>query len=117
MIPGAPPAASFAPPAGAPPSAFVPPGGIQPQISGGPSRVPQLSPAKAAEYAALFEKSGAQNGILSGNPPNYLSVDCLLTGLVQVRTPNKYSKKLGWTMTLWGKSGIWPTLNSEALLV
>ncbi|KAF2016534.1 hypothetical protein BU24DRAFT_422883 [Aaosphaeria arxii CBS 175.79] len=44
-----------------------PPGTLQPQISGsGPIRVPQLTPAKAAEYASLFEKSGAQNGILSG---------------------------------------------------
>ncbi|KAF2742921.1 hypothetical protein M011DRAFT_252083 [Sporormia fimetaria CBS 119925] len=41
-------------------------GAIQPQMSGGPIRVPPLSPAKAAEYAGLFEKSGAQNGILSG---------------------------------------------------
>ncbi|KAH7411600.1 hypothetical protein DE146DRAFT_242052 [Phaeosphaeria sp. MPI-PUGE-AT-0046c] len=42
-------------------------GSIQPQMSGnGPIRVPQLVPAKAAEYAGLFEKSGAVNGILSG---------------------------------------------------
>ncbi|KAF2471263.1 uncharacterized protein BDR25DRAFT_303326 [Lindgomyces ingoldianus] len=52
----------------APPSTFSPPpaAGIKPQMSGGPVRVPQLTPAKAAEYASLFEKSGAQNGILSG---------------------------------------------------
>ncbi|KAH7073927.1 hypothetical protein BKA63DRAFT_416407 [Paraphoma chrysanthemicola] len=42
-------------------------GSIQPQISGsGPIRVPPLVPAKAAEYAGLFEKSGAVNGVLSG---------------------------------------------------
>jgi epidermal growth factor receptor substrate 15 len=35
----------------------------------GPIRVPPLLPAKAAEYAGLFEKSGAINGILSGNSP------------------------------------------------
>jgi epidermal growth factor receptor substrate 15 len=35
-------------------------------MSGGPIRVPPLPPAKVAEYAGLFEKSGAQNGILSG---------------------------------------------------
>lgn len=42
-------------------------GSIQPQMSGnGPIRVPPLLPAKAAEYAGLFEKSGAVNGVLSG---------------------------------------------------
>jgi len=42
-------------------------GSLQPQISGsGPIRVPPLVPAKAAEYAGLFEKSGAVNGVLSG---------------------------------------------------
>lgn len=42
-------------------------GPIQPQISGqGPIRVPPLVPAKASEYAGLFEKSGAVNGVLSG---------------------------------------------------
>jgi hypothetical protein len=35
----------------------------------GPIRVPPLLPAKAAEYAGLFEKSGAVNGVLSGNAP------------------------------------------------
>lgn len=57
--------------------------GLQPQVSGGPIRVPPLSPAKAAEYASLFEKSGAHNGILSGNDPQKLSYVCfflLLTG-------------------------------------
>ncbi|KAA8620211.1 EF-hand 4 multi-domain protein [Pyrenophora tritici-repentis] len=58
-IPSAPPAApSFSP---------QPTGSIQPQMSGnGPIRVPPLVPAKAAEYAGLFEKSGAVNGVLSG---------------------------------------------------
>jgi epidermal growth factor receptor substrate 15 len=43
-------------------------GSIQPQMSGsGPIRVPPLVPTKAAEYAGLFEKSGAVNGVLSGN--------------------------------------------------
>jgi epidermal growth factor receptor substrate 15 len=42
-------------------------GPLQPQISGqGPIRVPPLVPAKAAEYAGLFEKSGAVSGVLSG---------------------------------------------------
>ncbi|KAF2826289.1 hypothetical protein CC86DRAFT_292976 [Ophiobolus disseminans] len=58
-IPSAPPAApSFSPQTT---------GAIQPQMSGsGPIRVPPLVPAKAAEYAGLFEKSGAVNGVLSG---------------------------------------------------
>ena len=51
-----------------------PPGPLQPQLSGlqpqnsgsGPIRVPPLNPAKVAEYAGLFEKSGAINGLLSG---------------------------------------------------
>jgi epidermal growth factor receptor substrate 15 len=49
------------PPPGPPPSA------LQPQSSGsGPIRVPPLTPDKAGQYAALFEKSGAQNGVLPG---------------------------------------------------
>ena len=44
-----------------------PPGALQPQSSGaGPIRVPPLTPDKGGQYAALFEKSGAQNGILPG---------------------------------------------------
>ena len=49
------------PPPGPPPSA------LQPQASGSaPIRVPPLTPEKAGQYAALFEKSGAQNGTLPG---------------------------------------------------
>lgn len=49
------------PPPGPPPSA------LQAQASGsGPIRVPPLTPDKAGQYAALFEKSGAQNGVLPG---------------------------------------------------
>ncbi|KAK8191019.1 uncharacterized protein BKA78DRAFT_128355 [Phyllosticta capitalensis] len=33
----------------------------------GPIRVPPLTPDKAAQYAGLFEKSGAQNGLLPGD--------------------------------------------------
>jgi epidermal growth factor receptor substrate 15 len=47
-----------------PPNA--PPPQLQAQSSGGPIRVPPLTPDKANEYSSLFEKSGAQNGILSG---------------------------------------------------
>ena len=39
---------------------------LQPQGSGGPVRVPPLMPDKANRYAALFEESGAQNGLLPG---------------------------------------------------
>ena len=53
--------AAVQPPPGPPPSA------LQPQSSGsGPIRVPPLTPEKAGQYAALFEKSGAQGGILGG---------------------------------------------------
>jgi epidermal growth factor receptor substrate 15 len=49
------------PPPGPPPST------LQPQGSGsGPIRVPPLTLDKAGQYAALFEKSGAQNGQLPG---------------------------------------------------
>jgi epidermal growth factor receptor substrate 15 len=68
-VPSAPPSAPSYPPQ---PASFSPQttGPIQPQISGqGPIRVPPLVPAKAAEYAGLFEKSGAVNGVLSGKPP------------------------------------------------
>ncbi|KAH8716872.1 hypothetical protein GQ44DRAFT_624617 [Phaeosphaeriaceae sp. PMI808] len=57
------------PSAPAPAPSFSPQttGSLQPQLSGsGPIRVPPLLPAKAAEYAGLFEKSGAVNTILSG---------------------------------------------------
>ncbi|ESZ94137.1 hypothetical protein SBOR_5491 [Sclerotinia borealis F-4128] len=52
---------TFQAPPGPPPSA------IQPQPSGsGPIRVPPLSAEKSTQYAQLFEKSGAQGGILPG---------------------------------------------------
>lgn len=57
-----------APPPAAPGFSPQTTGSIQPQMSGnGPIRVPPLVPAKVAEYAGLFEKSGAVNGVLSGN--------------------------------------------------
>ncbi|KAI9684669.1 MAG: hypothetical protein M1829_000043 [Trizodia sp. TS-e1964] len=41
---------------------------LQPQSSGGtPIRVPPLTPDKVAEYTALFDRSGAQNGVLPGD--------------------------------------------------
>jgi len=66
-----------------PPPAFTPTstGSLQPQISGGPIRVPPLPPQKAAEYAGLFEKSGAQGGILSGKSLEYYLVNHELIGL------------------------------------
>lgn len=50
------------PPPGPPSSA------IQPQTSGsgGPVRVPALTPDKVVQYATLFQKSGAEDGILPG---------------------------------------------------
>lgn len=41
------------------------PTGSPPQAVG-PIRVPPLTPEKISEYSSLFEKSGAQNGILAG---------------------------------------------------
>ena len=45
-------------------------GPLRPQNSGGasagPIRVPPLTPDKSNQYSSLFEESGAQNGILSG---------------------------------------------------
>lgn len=47
------------------PRTYTPP--LQAQISGsGPIRVPPLTPDKVQQYSALFEKSGAQDGILPG---------------------------------------------------
>lgn len=53
-------------------------GPLQAQLSGqGPIRVPPLVPAKASEYAGLFDKSGAVNGVLSGTaPPSPSLVAC-----------------------------------------
>ena len=54
-------------PSGPPPG--PPPGGLQPlqaQSSGGPIRVPPLTPDKVMQYSFLFEESGAQNGVLTG---------------------------------------------------
>lgn len=47
----------------------APPNALQPQISG--IRIPPILPEKAAQYAGLFEQSGVQGGIMSGNaePP------------------------------------------------
>lgn len=42
------------------------PGPIQPQSSGGPIRVPPLTPDKVNQYTSLFEDSGSQNGMMSG---------------------------------------------------
>ena len=50
------------------PPTNVPPSPLQPQASGGPIRVPPLAPDKAAQYAALFDDSGAVNGLLLGIP-------------------------------------------------
>jgi hypothetical protein len=43
-----------------------PPQGITAQNSG-PIRVPPLSPDRVADYTRLFDRTGAQNGFLSGN--------------------------------------------------
>lgn len=62
---GGPPGGAIVPPPGPPPSQRAAP--IQPQTSGSaPIRVPPLTPEKVVQYSQLFEKSGAQNGILPG---------------------------------------------------
>ena len=57
--------------AASPTTGSFPQGALQPQLSGqstggGPIRVPQLDPAKVQQYSGLFERSGAQNGLLDG---------------------------------------------------
>ncbi|KAF2462302.1 hypothetical protein BDY21DRAFT_389917 [Lineolata rhizophorae] len=52
----------FNPSTAAPPPAAA---NLRPQSSG-PIRVPPLTPDKSTEYAGLFEKSGAENGLLGG---------------------------------------------------
>ncbi|RDW71354.1 putative UBA containing protein [Coleophoma cylindrospora] len=60
-LPGGSISPAIQPPPGPPPSA------LQTQGTGsGPIRVPPLTPDKVNQYAALFEKSGAQNGVLPG---------------------------------------------------
>ena len=39
---------------------------LQAQSSGGPIRVPPLTPEKVVEYNSHFERSGAVNGMLPG---------------------------------------------------
>lgn len=51
---------------------------LQAQNSG-PIRVPPLTPDKVAQYSSLFEESGAQDGMLSGNGylvSHYTGIDC-----------------------------------------
>ena len=56
--------------AASPTSGSFPQGALQPQLSGqntgGPIRVPPLDPGKVQQYAGLFGRSGAQNGMLDG---------------------------------------------------
>ncbi|MCJ1424855.1 hypothetical protein MMC29_002743 [Sticta canariensis] len=54
----------FAVPPHPPPHVAAAP--LQPQSSGGPIRVPPLVSEKVAQYSSLFDESGAQNGLLSG---------------------------------------------------
>lgn len=61
------PGVSGGPPSATSPTAGgFPPNALQPQNSGGPIRVPPLDPQKVAQYSGLFERSGAQNGMLDG---------------------------------------------------
>ncbi|TKA62779.1 hypothetical protein B0A55_11970, partial [Friedmanniomyces simplex] len=65
QIPGVGPAASAALPS--PTGGQFPANALQPQLSGqGPIRVPPLDPQKVQQYSGLFDRSGAQNGMLDG---------------------------------------------------
>ncbi|KAL2349903.1 hypothetical protein BJ546DRAFT_564913 [Cryomyces antarcticus] len=75
-------------PTGAPAPVAPPPAALQPQASGGPIRVPPLTPDKVAEYSALFEKSGAQNGILPGETAKQIFEKARLPNEVLVRIWN-----------------------------
>ncbi|KAK0858993.1 hypothetical protein LTS02_009528 [Friedmanniomyces endolithicus] len=65
QIPGVGPAASAALPS--PTGGQFPATALQPQLSGqGPIRVPPLDAQKVQQYSGLFERSGAQDGMLDG---------------------------------------------------
>lgn len=55
----------MAPPAAPVVPQYQPPVAIPAQNSG-PIRVPPLLPERVAEYGRLFERAGAQNGLLAG---------------------------------------------------
>ena len=57
----------------------APLGPLQPQASGGPIRVPPLAAEQANRYAALFEESGAQDGLLPGTFGSTLGKVLMLT--------------------------------------
>ena len=64
-VPGAPPGGQGGPVS--PSGGGFPAQALQPQASGqGPIRVPPLDPQKVQQYSGLFERSGAQNGVLDG---------------------------------------------------
>ncbi|TKA56561.1 hypothetical protein B0A49_12218, partial [Cryomyces minteri] len=75
-------------PSGVPAPVAPPPAALQPQASGGPIRVPPLTPDKVAEYGALFEKSGAQNGVLPGETAKQIFEKARLPNEVLVRIWN-----------------------------
>ena len=59
------------------------------QSSPGPVRVPPLTPDKLAEYTSLFEKSGAENGLLSGSVAKQI--------FERARLPNEVLGRI-WTL-------------------
>ncbi|KAH6983037.1 hypothetical protein BKA56DRAFT_582855 [Ilyonectria sp. MPI-CAGE-AT-0026] len=56
------PAAGIPPPPPVPISSPPPPAALQAQSTGGPIRIPPLTPEKVAQYAGLFERQGFQGG-------------------------------------------------------
>lgn len=85
-------------PFGPPPSAAQP---LQAQSSGGPIRIPPLTPDKVTQYSSLFEESGAQNGMLSGTAHPRLGELSIADVVFQVKQQSKYSNEPNYqTMSL-----------------
>ena len=91
------------------------PGPLQSQNSGGPIRVPPLAADKINQYAALFDESGAQNGLLAGvSLPKTLN--CVLEADfdVKVAPRSRFLIEHSCLMKSLYGSGILPTPNEEA---
>jgi hypothetical protein len=76
--------------------------------------IPILKQEKVAEYASIFERTGAQNGLLQGKtyymkPYRYLR----LTFTLQVTLPGNISSDLVYLPNFWSRYGIWPILNNK----
>ena len=104
----------FPVPSGPPPNVI--PGPIQPQASGGPIRVPPLVPEKVAQYSALFEESGAQNGLLSGIAlkQSFTCNPITDSTFPQAVLPSKYLNERNFLMRFLAGYGILQTRDRRA---